>query len=47
MEGTRLSDCTLDGVGGVTSMRGAIVTSRDAIGLAYTLASALGIRIED
>jgi len=47
MEGTRLSDCVLDGVGGVMSLKGAIVTSRDALGLAYTLASALGIRIED
>jgi uncharacterized protein YjbI with pentapeptide repeats len=47
MEGTRLSYCTLDGVGGVTSFRGAVVTSGDALGLAYTLASALGITIED
>jgi uncharacterized protein YjbI with pentapeptide repeats len=47
MEGTRLSDCALDGIGGVTSFRGAIVTSRDVLGLAYALASALGIRIED
>jgi uncharacterized protein YjbI with pentapeptide repeats len=47
MEGTRLSDCALDGIGGVTSLRGATVTSRDALGLAYTLASALGILIED
>ena len=37
----------LDGVGGVTSFRGAVVTSGDALGLAYTLASALGITIED
>jgi uncharacterized protein YjbI with pentapeptide repeats len=47
MEGARLSDCTLDGVGGVTSFKGVIVTSRDALGLAYALAGALGIRIED
>jgi uncharacterized protein YjbI with pentapeptide repeats len=47
MEGTRLSTCTLDGVGGVTSFRGATVTSADILGLAHTLASALGIRIED
>jgi hypothetical protein len=47
MEGALLSDCKLDGAGGVESLRGAIVTSRDALGLAYTLASALGIRIED
>ena len=47
MEGARLSDCKLDGAGGVESLRGAIVTSRDALGLAYALASAFGIRIED
>lgn len=47
MEGTRLTDCTLHDVGGVTSFRGAIVSSRDALGLAYTLANALGITIED
>jgi uncharacterized protein YjbI with pentapeptide repeats len=47
LDGARLSDCTLDGVGGVTSFRGAIVSSRDVLGLAYTLANALGIRIED
>jgi len=47
MDGTRLSDCTLHGVGGVTSFRGAIVSSQDALGLAYTLANALGITLED
>jgi uncharacterized protein YjbI with pentapeptide repeats len=47
MEGTHLSDCALDGAGGVTSFRGATVSSTDVLGLAYTLANALGIRIED
>jgi uncharacterized protein YjbI with pentapeptide repeats len=47
MEGARLSDCRLDGIGGVLSLQGTIVGSRDALGLAYTLASALGITIED
>ena len=47
LEGARLSACTLDGIGGVTSLKGAIVTSGDALGLAYALAGALGIRIED
>jgi uncharacterized protein YjbI with pentapeptide repeats len=47
MEGTRFADCTLDGVNGVTSLRGSIITSRDALALAYSLAGALGITIED
>jgi uncharacterized protein YjbI with pentapeptide repeats len=47
MEGTRFADCTLDGIGGVLSLSGVIMTSGDALGLAYTLASALGITIED
>jgi uncharacterized protein YjbI with pentapeptide repeats len=47
MEGTRFADCNLAGVGGVTSLRGSIVSSRDALALTYTLASALGITIED
>jgi uncharacterized protein YjbI with pentapeptide repeats len=47
MEGTRFSDCTLDDINGVTGMKGAIVSSRDSLTLANSLASALGIRIED
>ena len=47
MEGTRFSDCTLVGINGVTSLRGAIVSSRDALALTYSLAGALGIVIED
>lgn len=47
MEGTRFSDCTLAGLGGVTSLKGAIVNSRDALALTCTLAGALGILIED
>jgi uncharacterized protein YjbI with pentapeptide repeats len=47
MTGARLSRCDLTGIGGVTSMRGAIVTSSDAVALAFILAGALGITIED
>jgi len=47
MAGTRLLGCDLTGIGGITSLRGAIVASADALALAFTLASALGIAIED
>jgi uncharacterized protein YjbI with pentapeptide repeats len=47
MAGTRLTRCELAEIGGVTSMRGSIVTSGDAVALAFILASALGITIED
>jgi uncharacterized protein YjbI with pentapeptide repeats len=47
MEGTRISDCILDAINGVTSLKGAIIKSRDAVALTYSLASALGIKIED
>jgi uncharacterized protein YjbI with pentapeptide repeats len=47
MDGARLSDCSVDGIGGVESLRGVIVTSGDALKLAYTLAGALGIIIEE
>jgi uncharacterized protein YjbI with pentapeptide repeats len=47
MEGTRFSGCILDGINGVTSLRGSIVKSQDALALTYSLASALGIKIED
>lgn len=46
MEGTHFTNCILAGVGGVTSFAGAIVASQDLVGLSYTLAAALGIRIE-
>lgn len=47
MQGTRLSDCELSGVAGVQSFQGAIVATADAQALAYALASAMGITIED
>jgi uncharacterized protein YjbI with pentapeptide repeats len=47
MAGTRFTGCVLSGIGGVTSMDGAIVASGDLVALSHTLASALGIRIED
>jgi uncharacterized protein YjbI with pentapeptide repeats len=46
MDGTRFANCDLDGVGGVTSFRGSIVTGHDLIALSRTLAAALGIAIE-
>jgi uncharacterized protein YjbI with pentapeptide repeats len=46
MDGTRFTNCVLTGIGGVTSFDGAIVASGDLAGLAYSLAAALGIRIE-
>jgi len=47
MTGTRLVGCDLTGIDGVTSLRGAIITSGDARALAATLAAALGITIRD
>jgi uncharacterized protein YjbI with pentapeptide repeats len=47
MSGIRFSGCILDGVGGVTSFNGVRIDSVDLISLARTLASALGIIIED
>ena len=47
MTGARLTRCELADIGGVTSMRGSIVTSADAVALAFILAGALGITIED
>jgi uncharacterized protein YjbI with pentapeptide repeats len=46
MEGARFSHCALVDIGGVTSWKGAIVRSHDLVTLSYTLAAALGIRIE-
>ncbi len=47
MTGTRFARCDLTGIAGVTSMRGAVITSADAVALAFILAAALGITIED
>ncbi|MEV4183487.1 pentapeptide repeat-containing protein [Streptosporangium canum] len=47
MEGARFADCVLLGIGGVTSLRGVTIRSRDAQGLVYSLASAMGITIEE
>jgi uncharacterized protein YjbI with pentapeptide repeats len=47
MTGTRFARCDLTGIAGVTSMRGAFITSTDAVALAATLAGALGITLED
>lgn len=47
MTGTRLADCTLDGVGGVASFDGAIIRTVDLMSLTRALATALGITIED
>jgi uncharacterized protein YjbI with pentapeptide repeats len=47
MTGTRFRGCTLVGIGGVTSFDGAIVAGQDLVALSYTLAAALGIRIEE
>lgn len=47
MDGAHFSDCVLLGIGGVTSLKGAIVAGRDAQGLALALAGALGIIIEE
>jgi uncharacterized protein YjbI with pentapeptide repeats len=46
MAGARFANCDLDGVGGVTSFRGAVVTGHDLMALSRTLAAALGITIE-
>jgi uncharacterized protein YjbI with pentapeptide repeats len=47
MAGTRLARCELTGISGVPSMRGATITSSDAVALAFIFAGALGITIED
>jgi uncharacterized protein YjbI with pentapeptide repeats len=46
MEGTRFKGCTLIDIDGVTSFRGASVHEGDLLALSYTLAGALGIRID-
>ena len=44
---TRFSGCELAGLSGVTSLRGAVIATSDAMSLTGILAEALGIRIED
>ena len=46
LAGTRFTRCELVDVGGVTSMRGAVVEGHNLIALAHTLAAALGIVID-
>ena len=46
MDGTRLRSCVLLGIGGIQSWRGAVVHESDLLSLSYTLAHALGIRID-
>jgi uncharacterized protein YjbI with pentapeptide repeats len=47
LSGARFADCCLASIGGVTSLRGAIIKSADALALTFMLADALGIKIED
>jgi len=44
---TRFSGCELSGLSGVTSLRGATISTSDAMSLTGIFAEALGIRIED
>ncbi len=44
---TRFSGCVLAGLSGVTSLRGATITTGDAVALAGIFADALGIKIEE
>lgn len=45
--GARFTNCRLDGIGGVTSLRGASMTSHDVVGLSRVFAAELGIEIAD
>lgn len=47
LAGTKFTECELTGISGVTSMRGAIISSSEALTLARIFAEALGITIED
>ncbi len=47
LTGARFAGCDLTGITGVTSLRGAIIASSDALTLARILAESLGITIED
>ena len=46
-EGARFSHCHLDGIGGVTSLRGASMSNDDLVLLTRVFAKALGIEIVD
>jgi uncharacterized protein YjbI with pentapeptide repeats len=46
-EGARFSHCQLDGIGGVTSLRGASMSNDDLVLLTRVFAKALGIEIVD
>jgi uncharacterized protein YjbI with pentapeptide repeats len=43
---TRFARCELAGIGSVTALRGATLTDQDLVALSHTLATALGIAIE-
>jgi len=45
MAGAVLTRCVLDGIQGVTSLRGAVIDPTDLVSLSYALAQALGIVI--
>jgi uncharacterized protein YjbI with pentapeptide repeats len=47
LTGARFSGCDLTGIAGVTNLRGAIITTSDALTLARIFAEALEITIED
>jgi len=47
LAGAKFTGCELTGISGVTSMRGAVITSSEALTLARILAEAMGITIED
>jgi uncharacterized protein YjbI with pentapeptide repeats len=47
MDGARFRRCELEGIGGITSWRGAVVHPDDLPVLSYVLAGALGITVRD
>jgi uncharacterized protein YjbI with pentapeptide repeats len=47
LTGTRFTRCELVDIDGVTSMRGAVLEGHNLIALAHTLATGLGITLED
>lgn len=47
LTGAKFTDCDLTGISGVTSLRGAIISSSDALTLARIFADALGITVDD
>jgi len=46
-QGARFTRCELVGLGGVASLKGAVVSSHDLVALSHALAGALGIVIDD